>query len=79
MTAMAAVFVAVHLHSLTPERRKAPQVCPSLRVRPSWRRVNRVHKETRTGFGTLSLQLAEIARDLRLGLATLTDPRAAKW
>jgi len=42
---MAAVLIALHDRSLTPERRKAAQVRPPLRVRPWWRRVNRVQKE----------------------------------
>ena len=45
MAAMAAVLVALHDRSLRPERHKAAQLCPSLRVRPWWRRVNRVQKK----------------------------------
>ena len=45
MAAMAAVLVALHDRSLTPERHKAAQLCPSLRVRPWWRRVNQVEKK----------------------------------
>jgi hypothetical protein len=45
MAAMAAVLVALHDRSLRAERHKAAQLCPSLRVRPWWRRVNRVQKK----------------------------------
>jgi len=74
MTAMAAVFVAVHIRSLTPERHKAPQVCPPLRVRPWWRRVNRVQKKPKLVSAPSALNSLG-SRVIFLTLATLMIDR----